>query len=211
MGLMGVMGHETYRSHFPLGPLSPIASAFHFPSLSPRSFFSRQTIALGIIFPLDVDPTGKPLDAKGLLAMNQTPAAILVLAAAALSYAANAASMSSNNQSSVLLTICAVAVGAWGAISLAVASMREREALIDGHARLDLLDRVMVREPLRALKEVARPVAASIDSRRPLEISADIQARLNAIARAEGRDRSEVLEETLRLHLPKLDHSSRVA
>lgn len=149
--------------------------------------------------------------------MNQIPAAILVLASAVMSYASHAASLSNNHQSSVLLTICAVAIGVWGAISLAVACIREREALIDGHARLDLLDRVMVREPLRALKEVTRPVAevarsvTTSETRRPLEISSEVQARLVAMARSEGRDRSELLDEILRQHLPKSDAHNRAA
>ena len=36
-----------------------------------------------------------------------------------------------------------------------------------------------------------------------LEISPDLHAQLNAVAHIEGRDRSEILEETLRQHLPK--------
>jgi hypothetical protein len=144
---------------------------------------------------------------KGI-AMNQTPAAILVLAASVMSYAANAAGTAAYHQSSVILSLCALATGIWGAISLIAACIRERELLIDNHARLDILDRAMVREPLRALKEVARPKRPA--PRRPLEISADIQARLNAAARIEGRDRSEILDETLRKHLPDYDQS-RVA
>jgi len=140
--------------------------------------------------------------------MNQTPAAILVLAASVMSYAAHAASVTSHSNATVILTICALAVGALGGVSLLAACIRERELLIDSHARLDILDRVMVREPLRALKEVARPTRPA--SQRPLEISADIQARLNTIARLEGRDRSEILEETLRQHLPEYDQT-RVA
>jgi hypothetical protein len=133
--------------------------------------------------------------------MNQTPAAILVLAASVMAYAAHAASMTSHNQASVILTLAGLAAGLWGVISLVAASVREREMLIDSHARLDVLDRVMVREPLRALKEAARPVRG--ESRRPLEISPDLHAQLNAVAHLEGRDRSEILEETLRKHLPK--------
>jgi hypothetical protein len=133
--------------------------------------------------------------------MNQTPAAILVLAAAVMSYAAHAAGMTSHHQASVILTLSALATGIWGVISLIAASIREREMLIDNHARLEVLDRVMVREPLRVLKEAARPKRA--ESTRPLEISPDLHAQLNAVAHIEGRDRSEILEETLRQHLPK--------
>lgn len=137
--------------------------------------------------------------------MNQTPAAILVLAAAAMSFAAQTNSPTTS-QMSVILTLCAIAVGVWGVISLIAACLREREMLIDSHARLDLIDRVMVREPLKALKEVARPLTREArEPRRGLEISAEVQARLNAAARVEGRDRSEILDEILRQHLPKYD------
>ncbi len=133
--------------------------------------------------------------------MNQTPAAILVLSAAVMSYAAHSASMTSHHQASVILTLSGLAMGLWGVISLIAASIREREMLIDNHARLEVLDHAMVREPLRVLKEVTRPKRTA--SQRPLEISADLHAQLNAVAHIEGRDRSEILEETLRQHLPK--------
>jgi hypothetical protein len=133
--------------------------------------------------------------------MNQTPAAVLVLSAAVMSYAAHAASVTSYSQASVILTLSALALGVWGVISLIAASIREREMLIDNHARLDVLDHVMVREPLRVLKEVARPKRA--DTQRSLQISPELMAQLNAVAHIEGRDRSEILEETLREHLPK--------
>lgn len=139
--------------------------------------------------------------------MNQTPAALLVLAAAVMSYAAQSAAVTSNNQA-VILTLSALVLGAWGVVSLLAASVRERDSLIDSHARLDLLDRAMVREPLRALKEVAR--STRIVAQRPMEISPEMQARINSLARLEGRDRSEILEETLRQHLPDYDQT-RVA
>jgi hypothetical protein len=133
--------------------------------------------------------------------MNQTPAAILVLSAAVTSYAAHTASMTSHNQTAVILTLAALAMGIWGVISLIAASIRERELLIDGNARLEMLDQVMIREPLRALKQVARP--QRYESQRALHISPELHAQLSTIAQIEGRDRSEILEETLREHLPK--------
>ncbi|MCA9151132.1 MAG: ribbon-helix-helix protein, CopG family [Planctomycetales bacterium] len=139
--------------------------------------------------------------------MNQTPAALLVLAASVMASAAQSASATSNNQT-VILTLAAMVVGAWGIVSLLAANLREREALVDSHTRLDLLDRVMVSEPIRTLKEVARSTSRVIPQR-PLEISPEMQSRINALARLEGRDRSEILEETLRHHLP--DYDQRVA
>jgi hypothetical protein len=133
--------------------------------------------------------------------MNQTAAAILVLAASVMAYASHAASMTAHNQGSVILTLGALATGLWGIISLIAASLRERELLIDSHARLEVLDRVLIREPLRALKEVARPTRPP--TQRPLEISPELHAQLNAVAQLEGRDRSEILDEALRQHLTK--------
>jgi len=116
------------------------------------------------------------------------------------------------------MTLCALALGLWGVISLFAACVREREMLIDSHARLDLLDRVGVREPLRAIKEATRPKRP--ESRRPeahrpelqpqLEISGDVQAKLAALAQLQGRDSSELLEEMLRKQLPDFK-KSRVA
>ena len=97
--------------------------------------------------------------------MNQTPAALLVLAASVMAFAAQSASATSNNQA-VILTLSALVLGAWGVVSLMAAGLRERDQLIDSHNRLDLLDRVMVREPLRALKEVAR--STRVVSQRPM-------------------------------------------
>lgn len=134
--------------------------------------------------------------------MNQTPAAILVLAASLLSYSAHSASLTSHHQTSVILGLAAIAVGLWGAISLLAASVREREMLIDSHARLDTLDRVLVREPLNALKSIV-PSVPRAEKPRPLQISSELQLQLNALAQLEGRDRSEILEEALRRHLPK--------
>ena len=134
--------------------------------------------------------------------MNQTPAAVLVLAASVLSYSAHAASVTSRGQTSVVLVLVAIAVGLWGAVSLLAACVRERELLIDSHARLDTLDRVLVREPLNMLKNVVQP-KPRVEKPRSLQISSELQTQLNALAQLEGRDRSEILEEALRQHLPQ--------
>ena len=134
--------------------------------------------------------------------MDQMPAAILVLAASVLSYSAHASSASNHYQASVILVLASLVVGLWGAISLLAASIRERELLIDNNARLDALNRVLVREPLNLIKNVM-PTVPRVEKPRPLQISNDLQTQLNALAQLEGRDRSEILEEALRNHLPK--------
>ncbi len=141
--------------------------------------------------------------------MDQMPSAVLVLAASVLSYSAHASSTTSHHQASVILALAAIAVGLWGSISLLAACVREREMLIDSSARLETLDRVLVREPLNALRS-AVSTASRVEKPRPLQISAEVQSQLNALAQLEGRDRSEILEEALQRHLPKYS-SSRAA
>ena len=137
--------------------------------------------------------------------MNQTPAAILVLAASVFSYVAHAASLSSQGQASVMSTLAAIAVGMWGMVSLFSASMREREKLIDSNTRLEVFDRMLESEPVRALKQASQRIVRpeSISTKPRVDLSAELEAQLNAISQLSGRDRSEILEETLRNHLPR--------
>ena len=97
--------------------------------------------------------SGRRIESNGILVkgitMNQTPAAILVLAASVFSYVAHAASLGSQGQASVMLTLAAIAVGLWGMVSLFSASIREREKLIDSNARLEVFDRMLESEPVR--------------------------------------------------------------
>jgi hypothetical protein len=106
-----------------------------------------------------------------------------------------------NQTSATVLTLTTLAVGVWGALSLIGAMIRERELFIDNHARLDVFDRIMGREPKGELGRTVVRSRRSTD--RALEISPEVQAQLAAAAELEGRDRSEILEETLRRHLPK--------
>ncbi len=137
--------------------------------------------------------------------MNQTPAAILVLAASIFSYVAQTASINSEGQASVMLTLTAIAVGLWGMVSLFSATMREREKLIDSSTRLEVLDRMMESEPVRAIKEASQRITRPETSKPKPDgnLSAELEAQLNAISQLSGRDRSEILEETLRNHLPR--------
>jgi hypothetical protein len=133
--------------------------------------------------------------------MNQTSATVLILASAVFSNAANLSMGRDVNQASVVLTLAALAVGVWGALGLIAALVREREMFIDNHARLDLFDRLVGRQPKT---DPAPPVVRSRRvPARALEISPDLQAQLAAAAELEGRDHLEILEETLRRHLPK--------
>lgn len=138
--------------------------------------------------------------------MNQTPAALLVLASSVFSFAAHSASNTSTSQAPTVLTLAGIGVGIWGILSLISAMIRERENFVDNHARLDVFDRLFVRDgnARSTVKSGVRP------REQQLEISPELQAQLNVTAEMEGRDRAEILEETLRRHLPKYS-KTRVA
>tara|TARA_B100000530_G_scaffold313823_1_gene242451 strand:+ start:159 stop:641 length:483 start_codon:yes stop_codon:yes gene_type:complete len=159
---------------------------------------------------------------KGIT-VNQTPAAILVLAASVFSYVAHAASMSSHSQASVMLTLVAIAVGLWGMVSLFSASVREREKLVDSQSRLESLDQIMELEPLKSLKQVGErmirrdpPAPPAVVPPEPvappqsLGLPAELEAQLSVVAQKSGRDRSELLAEALRNNLSQ-GSSNRVA
>lgn len=137
--------------------------------------------------------------------MNQTPAAILVLASSVFSFAAFSAAQNTTNNAPTVLTLAGIGIGLWGILALVSAIIRERELFVDNHARLDVFDRFFVRDG------ASRTRATTSPRDRQIEISPELQAQLNITAEMEGRDRSEVLEETLRRHLPKYTKSSRVA
>ncbi|MCA9217211.1 MAG: hypothetical protein KDB27_29280 [Planctomycetales bacterium] len=131
--------------------------------------------------------------------MNQTSAAILVLASSVFSYAA--VNTTSTQTTYPFLALVSVGIGLWGILALIGGILREREMFVDNHARLDVFDRLFARDTNRA------PVRTRD---RNIELSPEVQAQLNVTAELEGRDRSEVVEETLRRHLPKYT-KSRVA
>jgi len=136
--------------------------------------------------------------------MNQTSAAILVLASSVFSYAAYSVSAANSGQTPTVLGLVAIGIGIWGILALVSGILREREMFVDNHARLDVFDRLFTRDGS------SRTAAARSTRDRSLDLSADVQAQLNVTAEMEGRDRAEVLEETLRRHLPKYT-KSRVA
>ncbi|MEZ6118465.1 MAG: hypothetical protein R3C28_18120 [Pirellulaceae bacterium] len=137
--------------------------------------------------------------------MNQTPAAILVLASAVFCFAANFNDNRADSPTPTVFYLAGFTIGIWGVLALISAVVREREWFIDSNARLDVFDRIMVREP-----KVTRTVRSTA-AERVMDLSPDVQAQLNVAAQMEGRERTDILEETLRRHLPKYSQTSRVA
>ena len=135
--------------------------------------------------------------------MNQTPASILVLASSVFGFAA----VRDSSAPQTILVLASVVIGFWGVLAMVGAVIRERELLIDNHARLDVFDRFFQRDPGPA---AARPKTRQSAPDRSLEVPPELHAQIKIVAEMEGRDRSEVLEEALRRHLPKYS-KSRVA
>lgn len=135
--------------------------------------------------------------------MNQTPASILVLASSVFGFAAV---QDSSGAKSVLFLFASI-VGLVGGVAMFAAIVRERELFIDNHARLDVLDRFFQRD---VSSTTPRPKVRQTSTERGLEVPPELHAQINVVAEMEGRDRSEVLEEALRRHLPKYS-KSRVA
>ena len=135
--------------------------------------------------------------------MNQTPASILVLASSVFGFAA----VRDPSAPQTILVLASLAIGFWGALSMIGAVIRERELLIDNHARLDVFDRFFQRDtnPVAARNKVRQTTPD-----RSLEVPPELHAQIKIVAEMEGRDRSEVLEEALRRHLPKYS-KTRVA
>ena len=137
--------------------------------------------------------------------MNQISAAILVLSSAVFSYSANMAIQKSQNQVSVVLTLVGIALGTWGILSLIGSIIRERELFASNHVR-DMVDRFLPRNSESHAAPV-RTQSRRVHMDRHLEISPDVRTQLNIAAEMEGRSGSEILEETLRRHLPKYSKS----
>ncbi len=131
--------------------------------------------------------------------MNQTPASILVLSASILAYSSG---VRTYDPVGVVLGIVGLAIGIWGAISLVAASIRDRELSLDGHSRLEPLDRILGRDVHR----VPRATLSQVD-RQDIELSPEIKAKLSMTAHLEGRDRTLIVEEALRRYLPRYERS----
>ena len=154
--------------------------------------------------------------------MNQTSATVLILASAVFSHAAlSGITQDYTPQSSAIIAIAALATGIWGVLALIGSMIREREMLIDNHARLDVFNRFFIRDngtsnkPAVASQRTTPP--QTIAAQQPtstgdqyLDLSPELHSQLSTIAEMEGRNRSDVIEETLRRHLPKYS-KSRVA
>ncbi len=127
--------------------------------------------------------------------MNQTPAAILVLASSILAYAAT---VRAYDPIGLILGVATFAVGAWGVISL----VRDREGMFDHPAQANLLGMSSPQQPTYTnVPLVARTSNAAEPA--DMHLSPEVKALLSIASQLEGRDRSQIAEEALRCYLPR--------
>ena len=134
--------------------------------------------------------------------MNQTPAAILVLASSILAYSAT---VRAYDPIGVFLGVAAFAVGAWGVISL----VRDREGMFDYPAQANLLGTSSPRRPTYANVPLGTPMGTTSAAAEPadIQLSPEVKAHLSIASHLEGRDRSQIVEEALRRYLPRYDRT----
>ena len=143
--------------------------------------------------------------------MNQTPAAVLVLAASVCGYAACTRAPDSFG---LAIGLAGIAFGMWGVLSLVNASTRPRHLSPDqpGPGQ-SLLDGFTGHPPVPGKKpsltsRLDPPITAA---RRMSEenLSPEISAQLSLVAHMQGQDRKQILEELLQRHLPRYTNHRR--
>ena len=139
--------------------------------------------------------------------MNQTPAALLVLASTVLAYSAT---VRAYDPAGVILGLAGLAIGVWGVISLIGASVRAPAAIYDAAMRPDLFGMFDPRRVARPnyATPVGTPVAPMAKVEPPeLQLTPEVKAQLSMASHLEGRERSQIVEEALRSYLARLDRT----
>ena len=143
--------------------------------------------------------------------MNQTPAAVLVLAASVCGYAA---CVRGPDSFGMTMGLVGVGLGMWGVLELVGPRLREHPAVgRPSHATPSLasggadngvgLDHAS--NGLPPLKPTRHSAGRLPDS----QLSPEISAQLSLVAHMQGQDRSQILEDLLRRHLPRYTNHRR--
>lgn len=139
--------------------------------------------------------------------MNQIAASVLILSATICAHVS--ANRPANDGFAGLMGLAALGLGIWGSMSLLLSSVRERERLMDGGTRLPSISTAAV----NGLRNLASSYTAGFNQRPDAEyfrLTPETNAQVLAIAQMRGQDRHQVIEDTLRRHLPR-GASGRVA
>ncbi len=140
--------------------------------------------------------------------MQQTPAAILVLAASGCGYAS---SMRAHDSFGVMLGIAAIGLGIWGGMSLAAATMTQwatedtlREMKRMGHLEAGSGAKAV---DLESGTINFRSAVAARDAVEDVRLSPEVRAQLSVVSRVRGQNRTEIIDEVLRQNLPRYGKS----
>ena len=143
--------------------------------------------------------------------MHQTPAAILVLASAILGHTASARGADSVG---VVIGLGGLALGSWGVVSLIRHGLRRQRLSAGTPVESSGLNWTGADSVAglggggtRVVARASSPVRAAghaPDS----ELSPEISAQLSLVAHLQRQDRTQIMEELLRRHLPRYTNSS---
>ena len=137
--------------------------------------------------------------------MNQIAAALLILSASVCGYTS---AVRPADGVGGLSGLVAMGLGLWGVMALLASVLREREMPLDVPApRLPALGATA----LSGLRSLATPRSGYEELGRDYNLPHELNAQVLAAAEMRGQNRRQVVEETLRRHLPRTASSSRVA
>jgi hypothetical protein len=143
--------------------------------------------------------------------MNQTPAAMLILAASV--YAHSVASRPRYDSFTAMIGIAAVGFSLWGIASLIQSYQLQSESMAEKASRAGTAVTTAACTPPHGLSpsgidESATSTigdGASLDSGflDSLDLSPEVRAQLAVVAHQQGKHRAQVLDDVLRKHLPR--------
>ena len=139
--------------------------------------------------------------------MNQIAASILVLSATICGY--TSAIRPHDDGFGGILGLIALGLGIWGAMSLLTSSVRDRERMLDEGPAIPSIGASAV-NGLRNLASTYAPPRYSTSAALDYRLPPEIDAQVTVAAQMRGQNRNQVVEETLRRHLPR-STASRVA
>lgn len=131
--------------------------------------------------------------------MNQIAAAILILSASICGTAAVYRPTTAAGSFGGILGLLALGLGLWGGMALLTAVAREREHFLEEAPRLPLGATAI--SGLR--NTLVRGGDYATSTARDYRLSPELSAQVALAAEMKGQSRTDIIEETLRRHLPR--------
>jgi hypothetical protein len=137
--------------------------------------------------------------------MNQIASSLLILSASICGAAATFRPSSATGFGGIL-GLVALGLGLWGGMALLTAVARERDYAYDGVPRVPL--GITAMNGLRSMAApAARPTVGAHEyataTGRDYRLSPELSAQVAIAAEMKGQPRTDIVEETLRRHLPR--------